>query len=48
MLTNADMSAWVEIQDGLARAAEAARLWAWYERRRQEIVEQIGGRREGR
>lgn len=47
MLTHADLSAWVEIQDGLARAAEregeAARLWEFYERRRVEIVEEIAG-----
>lgn len=52
MLTAADIAAWVGIQDGLARASERefeARVqWAWYERRRAEIAEQIGGRHEGR
>lgn len=47
MLTNADMVAWVEIQAGLARAAErefeAAVIWQHYERRRQAIYRQIGG-----
>ena len=48
MLTHADLSAWVEIQDGLARAAEreweAARRWDFYEKRRQEIADWIDGR----
>ena len=52
MLTHADLSAWVEIQDGLSRAAERdwqARVqWEFYERRRREIAEQIGGCHEGR
>lgn len=47
MLTATDMTAWVEIQDGLDRAAEreweAARLWEFYERRRKEIADEIGG-----
>lgn len=52
MLTHADLSAWVEIQDGLARAAEreweAARLREFYEKRRLGIDGQIGGPHEGR
>ena len=48
MLTNADLAAWVEIQAGLARAAErefeARVLWEHYERRREEISRQMGGR----
>ena len=52
MLSHTDIVGWIEIQDGLARAAEreweAARLWEHYERRRREIAEQIGGCREGR
>lgn len=52
MLTRADIDDWVEIQDGLARAAErdwqARVMWAFYERRRREIAGQIGGRLEGR
>ena len=52
MLAATDFAAWAEIQDGLARAAEreweARVMWEFYERRRQEIAEQIGGRREGR
>ena len=52
MLTHADLSAWVEIQDGLARAAErdwqARVILEHYERRRQEIAEQTGWRHEGR
>lgn len=51
MLTHTDLAAWAEIQDGLARAAEreweAARMWEFYEKRRREIAEQIGGRHEG-
>lgn len=47
MLTKADMAAWVEIQAGLAQAAErgfeARVLWEHYERRREEIRRQIGG-----
>ena len=47
MLTHADLSAWVEIQDGLARAAEreweARVMWEHYERRRREISDWIGG-----
>jgi len=47
MLTATDLSAWVEIQDGLARAAEreweAARQWEFYERRRLEIDDWIAG-----
>ena len=47
MLGHADLSAWMEIQDGLARAAEreweARVIWEHYERRRREIHEQIGG-----
>lgn len=47
MLSTADLSAWVEIQDGLDRAAEreweAARLWGFYERRRKEIADEIAG-----
>ena len=52
MLSATDLSAWAEIQDGLARAAEreweAARLWEFYEKMRREIAGQIGGCREGR
>ena len=48
MLTHADLSAWMEIQDGLARAAEreweAARQWEFYERRRREIADWIDGK----
>lgn len=48
MLTHADMAAWIEIQDGLARAAEreweAARMWEFYEKRRRETAERIAGR----
>lgn len=49
MLTYADFAAWVEIQDGLARATErefeARVMWEHYERRRREIARQI---KEGR
>lgn len=52
MLTLTDLSDWVEIQDGLASAAEreweAARQWEFYEKRRQEIAAEIGWCREGR
>lgn len=51
MLAATDFAAWAEIQDGLARAAEreweAERQWEFYEKRRREIAEQIGGRCEG-
>lgn len=47
MLTHADLSAWVEIQEGLARAAdrdfEARMIWEFYEKRRREIADQIAG-----
>lgn len=47
MLAYADLAAWAEIQDGLARAAErewqARVILEHYERRRREIAEQIGG-----
>ena len=48
MLTHADLSAWVEIQDGLSRAAEreweARVIWEHYERRRREIADWIDGK----
>ena len=48
MLTATDMTAWVEIQDGLDRAAEreweAARLLEFCERRRKEIANFMQGR----
>lgn len=47
MLTATDLSAWVEIQAGLARAAErdfeARVIWEFYEKRRREIADQIAG-----
>lgn len=48
MLTKADIAAWLEIQLGLAKEAERAWqakvLQDWYDRRRREIYEQMGGR----
>ena len=48
MLTPGDMADWLEIQDGLARAAEREWeqrvMWEHYERRRREIYDQIGGK----
>lgn len=47
MLTNQDVAAWIEIQDGLARASErefeARVMWEFYEKRRHEIARQIAG-----
>lgn len=44
MLTYADLAAWVEIQDGLARAAErefeARVVREFYELRRAELMQQ--------